>query len=48
MLRQIRNETRHAAHTTPRLNEKQLDSAIDVVTDMYIFITAAAIINLKI
>lgn len=48
MLRKIRNETCHAAHTTPRLNEKQLDSAIDIVTDMYIFITAAEINNLKI
>ena len=47
MLMQIRDETHHAAHTTPRLNEKQLDSAIDIVTDMYIFITAADIINLK-
>ena len=48
MLMQIRDETHHAAHTTPRLNEKQLESAIDIVTDMYIFITAAEIINLKI
>ena len=48
MLRQIRNETCHAAYAKPRLNEMQLDSAIDIVTDMYIFITAAEIINLKI
>jgi type I restriction enzyme R subunit len=38
MLRNLRNEMRFSPHF---LNEKQLGSALDIVTDMYIFIIAA-------
>ena len=43
ILRNLRNEL---CYSSPVLTEKQLDSALDMVTDMYIFIIAVEIINI--
>lgn len=45
MLRNLRNGMRFSP---PFFNEKQLGSALDIVTDMYIFILAAEMENLEV
>ena len=45
MLRELRNRV---CNYSLDYNEKQLDSALDIVTDMYIFIIAAEKENLEV